>query len=180
VTLSTARLPPLRARKPDRHVQQALQRMGRDLRRRRHRRSDNRPAHPPRRDPLPQGRQLPPQEPQPRRPTSRPARRLTPPDVVPATTRSASPTARLHEQPPQGCNSQPALRGQFSVGLDRAYRGDRFKLALLSRFRHFCGHFAVIQNIPIPSAGLRARAGDPGAVRNDGDRVRSGAQARGA
>jgi hypothetical protein len=40
--------------------------MGRDLRRRRRRRRDDRPARPPRRDPLPQGRQLPPEGPRPR------------------------------------------------------------------------------------------------------------------
>ena len=38
-----ARQPPLRTREPDRHEQQAVQRLGRDLRRRRHRRGDDRP-----------------------------------------------------------------------------------------------------------------------------------------
>ena len=35
---------PLRARQPNRHLQQAIQRLGRDLRRRDHRRRDDRPA----------------------------------------------------------------------------------------------------------------------------------------
>jgi hypothetical protein len=39
------------------------------------RRRDDRPARPPRRDPLPQGRQLPPPRPRPRRPAARPDRR---------------------------------------------------------------------------------------------------------
>ena len=63
--------PPLRTREPDRHQQQAVQRLGRDLRRRRRRRRDDRPARPPRRDPRPQGRLLPPQGPRPRPPTGR-------------------------------------------------------------------------------------------------------------
>ena len=58
--------PPLRTRLADRHLQQAVQRLGRDLRRRRHRRRDDRPARPPRRDPRAQRRQLPPQRPRPR------------------------------------------------------------------------------------------------------------------
>src|SRR3954462_7879004 len=66
-----ARQPPLRTRLDDRHQQQALQRLGRDLRRRRRRRGDDRPARPPRRDPRAQRRQLPPQRPRPRAPTSR-------------------------------------------------------------------------------------------------------------
>ena len=56
---------------PDRHLQQALQRLGRDLRRRRRRRRDDRPLGSPRRDPRPQRRQLPPQRPRPRPPTGR-------------------------------------------------------------------------------------------------------------
>src|ERR1700759_4269498 len=66
--------PPLRPRQPDRHQQQTVRRLGRDLRRRVHRDRDGRPAHPPRRDPLAQGRQLSPQ-----RPRSRPhaGRQLT-------------------------------------------------------------------------------------------------------
>ena len=56
---------------PDRHLQQAVQRLGRDLRRRHGRHRDGRPAHPPRRDPLPQRRQLPPQRPRPRPPPGR-------------------------------------------------------------------------------------------------------------
>ena len=50
----------LRARQPDRHVQQAVLGLGRDLRRRRRRRRHDRPARPPRRDPRAQRRQLPP------------------------------------------------------------------------------------------------------------------------
>ena len=61
---------PLRARLDDRHQQQALQRLGRDLRRRRRRHRDARPARPPRRHPRPQRRQLPPPRQRPRRPPS--------------------------------------------------------------------------------------------------------------
>ena len=46
-------------------------RLGRDLRRRRHRRRDDRPARSPRRNPRPQRRQLPPQRPRPRPPRQR-------------------------------------------------------------------------------------------------------------
>ena len=46
-----ARHPPLRTRQPDRHQQQAVLALGRDLRRRGHRHRDDRPARPPRRDP---------------------------------------------------------------------------------------------------------------------------------
>jgi hypothetical protein len=53
------RLRPLRPRLDDRHLEQALLRLGLDLRRRGRRRRDDRPARPPRRDPRPQGRQLP-------------------------------------------------------------------------------------------------------------------------
>ena len=49
--------------------------LGRDLRRRRHRRRDDRPARSPRRHPRPQRRQLPPQRPRPRPPTGRQKRR---------------------------------------------------------------------------------------------------------
>jgi DNA replication protein DnaC len=49
--------------------------LGRDLRRRDHRRRDDRPARPPRRDPLAQGRQLPPARQGPRHPAGRPTRR---------------------------------------------------------------------------------------------------------
>src|SRR6202034_2489835 len=88
-----ARLPPLRARQPNRHQQQALLHLGRDLWRRRDRRRDDRPARPPRRDPLPKGRQLPPQEPRPQRTPHPAAHRLTSlPEAAPATTRSTSPT----------------------------------------------------------------------------------------
>ena len=59
----------------DRHQQQAVQRLGRDLRRRHRRRRDGRPARPPRRDPQPQRRQLPPQRPRPRTPPRPPDRR---------------------------------------------------------------------------------------------------------
>ena len=71
--------PPLRTRLADRHLQQALQRLGRDLRRRRRRRRHDRPARPPRRDPRPQRRLLPPQRPRPRPPAGRqnPRNRLT-------------------------------------------------------------------------------------------------------
>jgi hypothetical protein len=62
---------PLRARQPDRHLKQAVLRLGRDLRRRDDHGRDDRPARPPRRNPLPQGRQLPPKGPRPR-PTARP------------------------------------------------------------------------------------------------------------
>ena len=61
-----ARLPPLRVRKPDRHLKQAVQRVGRDLRGRHGRGCHGRPAHPPRRAHLAQGRQLPAQRPRPR------------------------------------------------------------------------------------------------------------------
>ena len=44
----------------DRHLQQGLQRLGRDLRRRGHRHGDDRSPRPPRRDPRAQRRQLPP------------------------------------------------------------------------------------------------------------------------
>ena len=59
----------------DRHLQQALLGLGRDLRRRRRRRRDDRPTRSPRRDPRPQRRQLPPQRPRPR--PTRPRRRMT-------------------------------------------------------------------------------------------------------
>ena len=45
------RLRPLRARLDDRHLEQAVLGLGRDLRRRGRRRGDDRPARPPRRDP---------------------------------------------------------------------------------------------------------------------------------
>ena len=54
--------------------QQAVQRVGRDLRRRSHRHRDDRPPRSPRRDPQPQRRQLPPQRPRPRPPTGRQTR----------------------------------------------------------------------------------------------------------
>jgi hypothetical protein len=54
-----ARLRPLPARLCDRHLEQALLRLRRDLRRRGRRLRDDRPARPPRRDPRSQGRQLP-------------------------------------------------------------------------------------------------------------------------
>ncbi len=53
------RLRSLRAGLDDRHLEQGLQRLGRDLRRRGDRGGDDRPARPPRRDPGAQGRQLP-------------------------------------------------------------------------------------------------------------------------
>jgi DNA replication protein DnaC len=53
----------LRARQPDRQLQQAVQRLGRDLRRRRGGRRHGRPVGPPRRDHLAQGRLLPAQGP---------------------------------------------------------------------------------------------------------------------
>ena len=59
----------------DRHQQQAVQRMGRDLRRRHGRDRDGRPPHPPRRDPQPQRRFLPAQGPRPRTATRPPDRR---------------------------------------------------------------------------------------------------------
>jgi DNA replication protein DnaC len=62
---------PLRTRQPDRDQQQAVQRVGRDLRRRSHRHRDDRPPRSPRRDPQPQGRLLPPQGPRPRPPRCR-------------------------------------------------------------------------------------------------------------
>jgi DNA replication protein DnaC len=68
------RLLTLRARIPDRDLQQAFLGLGRDRRRRR-RRSHNRPARAPRRDSLAQGRQLPPTRQGPRTPT--PARLST-------------------------------------------------------------------------------------------------------
>ena len=49
---------PLRARQPDRHLQQGLLRLGRNLRRRHRRRRHDRPARPPRRDHRTQRRQL--------------------------------------------------------------------------------------------------------------------------
>jgi hypothetical protein len=46
-------------------------------------------------------------------------------------------------------------------------RGEGFKLAWLSRFLHFCGHFAVIQTIPVPGlyAGVRCGVGVVSSVR---------------
>jgi hypothetical protein len=57
---------------PDRHLQQAVLGLGRDLPRRRCRRRDDRPARPPRRDPRPQRRFRPPQRPRSRPPAGRP------------------------------------------------------------------------------------------------------------
>ena len=73
--------------------QQAVQRVGRDLRRRRDRRRDDRPARPPRRDPLAQGRFLPPQRPRPRRPP-RPQDASKRPDRSPS-----APPPRASERP---------------------------------------------------------------------------------
>ena len=70
-----ARQLPLRARLDDRHLQQAVQRLGRDLRRRHGRHRDDRPAHPPLRDPLPQRRQLPAPRQRPRHPDRHQTRR---------------------------------------------------------------------------------------------------------
>ena len=55
----------------DRHLEQAVLGLGRDLRRRGRRRRDDRPARAPRRDPLAQGRLLPPARQGPRRPSER-------------------------------------------------------------------------------------------------------------
>ena len=86
----------------DRHLQQAVLRLGRDLRRRHGRHRDGRPAHPPRRDPQPQRRQLPPQRPRPRPPPHPPRRpiALTPPRA--ARRRHFAPLAygSLRETPP--------------------------------------------------------------------------------
>jgi len=65
------RLIPLRTRQPHRHLEQALRPLGRGIRRRRRRRSHDRPARPPRRSHLHERRQLPTQRPRPRpRPSS--------------------------------------------------------------------------------------------------------------
>ena len=121
-----ARLPPLRAREPDRHLQQAVQRLGRDLRRRRRRRRDGRPARPPRRDPLPQGRQLPPEGPRPRPPPQ--SSPHTPTDPPPRSRRRLrAPLGATRSAPraaaTRGVNFQPAQQGQFSTGLDSSARG---------------------------------------------------------
>ena len=88
--------------------------LGRDLRRRRHRRRDDRPARSPRRDPRPQRRLLPPQRPRPRPPH----RRLTP-------ARTTLPQPITNQK--KGVNFQPAPRGQFSSGLDTERRAVRAK-----------------------------------------------------
>jgi DNA replication protein DnaC len=92
----------------NRHVQQTVLGVGRDLRRRGHRHRDDRPARPPRRDPLPQGRQLPPQGPRPRPPARRTTTRHAvsdhprPPRREPqnASTRPAPSANAPHEPPP--------------------------------------------------------------------------------
>ena len=105
----------------DRHVQQALQRLGRDLRRRSHRHRDDRPPRSPRRDPLAQRRQLPPQRPRPqpaagrqnprngltdhpRATSQRPAERLH-------AAHSEREHARQHPKPALSCPPDPARAG---------------------------------------------------------------------
>ena len=100
--------------------------LGRDLRRRRHRRRDDRPPRSPRRDPRPQRRQLPPQRPRPR-PSA--GRKLTPParraaDAAPPRPTASAPQHRrplpggpLSTAPPGGSFSTGAT-GSFSSGLD--------------------------------------------------------------
>ena len=89
---------------------------GANLRRRGHRHRHDRPPRPPRRDPQPQGRQLPPQIP-------RPARTPTTPTDSPRATSAArlALRARLRAarpDPARGVNFQPAPEGRFSSGLD--------------------------------------------------------------
>ena len=90
--------------------------LGRDLRRRRHRRRDDRPARPPRRDPRPQRRQLPPQRPRPRPP------RHPPPTDARGERRSGSPyglaSAPPAANPTRWPTFRPALPAHISTGLD--------------------------------------------------------------
>jgi len=114
-------------------------RVGRDLRRRRRRRRDGRPARPLRRNPLPQERQLPPQGPRPRTPPPPSNPPTDPPNDAPATTRSTSPTARLHEQPPQGRQISAGATGSNLSRLDTA-ASSCWLLCPHFDLRHIRGH----------------------------------------
>ena len=103
----------------DRHQQQAVQRLGRDLRRRRRRHSDDRPAHPPRRHPQPQGRQLPAQRQGPRAPPSTPHLINTPAGISCARLRLAPETPA--QQPSSGLVFNRQNRPTFQPTLTEAH-----------------------------------------------------------
>jgi len=140
-----ARLTPLRARLHDRHQQQALLWLGRDLRRRHRRRRDDRPTRSPRRDRRPQRRLLPPQRPRPHPPRQR-------------LTAQHAPRFLSHDHSQiksKGVHFQPAQKGAFSTGLDRSSaRGD------FHRLRHrVTSRTIVAAYSPVAEAGTRAWRG---------------------
>ena len=120
------RLRPLRTGQPHRHQQQTLRPLGRGVRRRRGRRRDDRPARPPRRGHLPQGRQLPAAQPRPRpRPRRHQQRHLTitaQNGCTAAVSTTGTPltrrTARSRVTPASsstGAGSRPSLAGSASA-----------------------------------------------------------------
>ena len=117
-----ARLQTLRTRLADRHQQQALLSLGRHLRRRDHRRRDDRPPRSPRRNPRAQGRQLPPQGSRPR-PHTAGSKTDPPHDGRARRSCYASAyglgSAAPARTPARWSTFQPALPVHISPGLDR-------------------------------------------------------------